>query len=75
MPSDRGQRALPGTRTNPELVAARFLLKPGRKYEDTVEAFEPHDRIQEVNEEAGNAVRADYRRRALRAATRRLTFM
>ena len=25
--------ALPSSRTNPDLVAARFLLKPGRKYE------------------------------------------
>ena len=44
--------ALPGSRTNPELVAARFLLKPGRKYEDAVKAFQPYDKTQEVNEEA-----------------------
>ena len=47
--------ALPGSRTNPELVAARFLLKPGRKYEDAVKAFQPYDRTQEVNEEARKA--------------------
>jgi hypothetical protein len=35
------QMALPGSRTNPDLVAARFLLKPGRKYEQAVKAFEP----------------------------------
>ena len=34
-------------RTNPELVAARFLLKPGRRYEEAVKAFEPYDRIKE----------------------------
>jgi len=31
--------ALSGSRPNAELVAARFLLKPGRKYEDAVKAF------------------------------------
>lgn len=46
---------MPSSRTNPELVAARFLLKPGRKYEDAVKAFQPYDRTQEVNEEARKA--------------------
>ena len=55
MPSVSEQMALPGSRTNPELVAARFLLKPGRKYEDAVKAFQPYDRTQEVNEEARKA--------------------
>ena len=32
MPPVGEQMALPGSRTNPDLVAARFLLKPGRKY-------------------------------------------
>lgn len=41
--------ALPGSRTNPALVAARFLLKPGRKYEKAVKAFDPHDSINEEN--------------------------
>ena len=30
MPPVGEQMALPGSRTNPDLVAARFLLKPGR---------------------------------------------
>jgi len=45
--------ALPGSRTNPDVVAARFLLKPGRKYEQAVKKFEPYDRIKEENTEAG----------------------
>lgn len=45
MPPVGEQMALPGSRTNPELVAARFLLKPGRKYEQAVKAFEPYDSI------------------------------
>jgi hypothetical protein len=31
MPPVTEQMALPGSQTNPDLVAARFLLKPGRK--------------------------------------------
>lgn len=55
MPPVSEQMALPGSTTNPELTAARFLLKPGRKYQDAVKAFHPYDRIQEVNEDARKA--------------------
>jgi len=55
MPPVSEQMALPGSRTNPELVAARFLLKPGRKYGDAVKAFQPYDKTKEVNEEARKA--------------------
>jgi hypothetical protein len=58
MPPVNDQMALSGSRTNPELVAARFLLKPGRKYEQAVKAFEPYDSIKEVNPEARAAGRA-----------------
>ena len=57
MPSVGEQMALPGSRTNPELVAARFLLKPGRKYEQAVKAFEPYDNIKEEDPEARAAGR------------------
>jgi len=43
---------------DPNLVAARFLLKPGRKYEQAVKAFEPYDSIKEENPEARAAIRA-----------------
>ncbi|HTL17426.1 MAG TPA: DUF72 domain-containing protein, partial [Patescibacteria group bacterium] len=46
------QMALPGSRTNPDLVAARFLLKPGRSYEEAVKTFQPYDSVKEVNSEA-----------------------
>ena len=52
MPSVSEQMALAGSRTNPELIAARFLLKPGRKYEDAVKAFQPYDKTNEVNADA-----------------------
>jgi len=52
MPAVSNQMALPGSRTNPDLVAARFLLKPGRQYEEAVKTFEPYDRIKEENPDA-----------------------
>lgn len=55
MPSVSEQMAMPGSRTNPGLIAARFLLKPGRKYEDAVKSFQPYNKIKEVNDEARSA--------------------
>jgi uncharacterized protein YecE (DUF72 family) len=55
MPPVGGQMALPGSRTNPGLVAARFLLKLGRKYGDAVKSFQPYDGTKEVNAEARQA--------------------
>jgi len=55
MPTVGEQMALPGSRTNPELVAARFLLKPGRSYEEAVKTFQPYDQTREVNNEARHA--------------------
>jgi uncharacterized protein YecE (DUF72 family) len=55
MPSVSEQMALPGSRTNRELIAARFLLKPGRKYEEAVKTFAPYDKAHEVNEDARHA--------------------
>lgn len=55
MPSVAEQMVLPGSRTHPELVAARFLLKPGRKYEEAVKAFQPYDQTREVNVAARQA--------------------
>jgi len=50
--------ALAGSRTNPDLVAARFLLKPGRKYEEAVKTFEPYDALKEENPQARAAGKA-----------------
>ena len=58
MPSVAEQMAMPGSRTNPKLYAARFLLKPGRKYEEAVKTFKPYDKVKEVNLEARKAGRA-----------------
>ncbi len=58
MPSVSEQMALPGSRTNPELTAARFLLKPGRRYEDAVKMFEPYNQVKEEYPEARAACKA-----------------
>jgi uncharacterized protein YecE (DUF72 family) len=58
MPPVSEQMALPGSRTNPKLIAARFLLKPGRKYEEAVKSFQPYDKVKEPNPEAREAGKA-----------------
>lgn len=55
MPPVGEQMSLPGSRTNPQLVVARFLLKPGRNYEEAVRTFAPYDSAREANEEARDA--------------------
>ena len=55
MPPVSEQMAFSGSQTNPELIAARFLLKPGRKYDDAVKTFQPYDQTKEVNAEARKA--------------------
>jgi hypothetical protein len=37
---------------------ARFLLKPGRKYEEAVKQFSPYDRLREPNAGGRKAARA-----------------
>ncbi len=58
MPPVSEQMALPGSRTNPDLIAARFLLKAGRSYEEAVKSFQPYDRVKEPNPEAREAGKA-----------------
>jgi hypothetical protein len=58
MPPVGKQMELPGSRRNASLVAARFLLKPGRRYEDAVKTFEPYVRVKEENPEARAAAKA-----------------
>jgi hypothetical protein len=58
MPPVGEQLDLPGSRTNPNLLAARFLLRPGRKYEEAVKAFRPYNEVKEPNPEARAAGQA-----------------
>lgn len=52
MPPVSEQMALPGSRTHPALVVARFLLRPGRRYEEAVKMFEPYASVKDPNPEA-----------------------
>jgi len=58
MPPVGEQMVLPGSRTNPSLTAARFLLKPGRKYEEAVKTFQPYDKVKEPCPDARAAGKA-----------------
>jgi uncharacterized protein YecE (DUF72 family) len=58
MPPVSEQLALSGSFTNPECAGARFLLKPGRKYQEAVDLFSPYDKIKEPYEE-GRAAAAE----------------
>lgn len=58
MPTVTDQMAIVGSRPNPGLVGARFLLRPGRSYGDAITTFEPFDTLKEVNDDARGAARA-----------------
>lgn len=49
MPPIDEQWLAPGSRTNPECFGARFLLRPGRRYQAAVDQFAPYDRVQDPN--------------------------
>jgi uncharacterized protein YecE (DUF72 family) len=56
MPPVSEQLAIPGSFTA-DHFAARFLLKPGRKYEDAVKEFSPYDEVKEEVPEARAAMK------------------
>jgi uncharacterized protein YecE (DUF72 family) len=74
MPPVGEQMALPGSRTNPALVAARLLLKPGRTYEQAVKLFQPYDKLREPDPDA-RAAAAALVREGRDAASRKKTFI
>jgi uncharacterized protein YecE (DUF72 family) len=55
MPSVNEQMRMPGSLTNPNLVGARFLMTPGRKYDESLKLFQPYDRLREPDEDARQA--------------------
>lgn len=55
MPTVGEQMVVPGSTTSDSMVAARFLLKPGRNYKDAVKEFSPYKSVKEVNDEAREA--------------------
>ena len=58
MPSLSEQMALAGARTTPSRLAARLLLRPGRRYEEAVKLFTPYDSLKEPYEEGRAAAAA-----------------
>ncbi|MDB6030584.1 MAG: hypothetical protein JWM16_922 [Verrucomicrobiales bacterium] len=55
MPPVHEQMTMPGSLTSPELCGARFLLKPGRKYQEAVDTFSPYNEVKELYPEARTA--------------------
>ena len=55
MPPVEEQRTLAGDPGLADFSVARFLLRPGRKYEEAVKAFSPYDRIQDAYPEGRRA--------------------
>jgi uncharacterized protein YecE (DUF72 family) len=74
MPPPDEQMAIEDSQTNPELSAARFLLKPGRTYEESVKLFEPYDAIKDPNPSA-RAAGAALIRRGIAAGSEGKTFI
>ena len=52
MPTVGEQMNIAQSETSDRLLAARFLLKPGRSYEEAVKEFSPYKAVKDVNEEA-----------------------
>jgi hypothetical protein len=57
MPPVEEQMAMPGAFTA-DFYAARFLLRPGRAYEQAVKDFQPYAETKETNKEARAALRS-----------------
>ena len=72
MPPVNGQLALAGSLTNPACAGARFLLKPGRKYEEAVKMFSPYSETKEVYPEARAAAADLIREVLIKQAIRKL---
>jgi uncharacterized protein YecE (DUF72 family) len=66
MPPVDEQIALPGSETNPSLLAARFLLRQGRTFEEAVKKFSPYSELKEPNPE-GRAAAVTLVKRVLKS--------
>jgi uncharacterized protein YecE (DUF72 family) len=72
MPPVSEQLQIPESITNPEFAGARFLLKPGRKYQDAVDFFSPYSEVKEPNPDARRAGAQLISGRELRKTLRQL---
>jgi hypothetical protein len=57
MPPVEEQIEMPGAFTA-DFFAARFLLRPGRAYQQAVDSFQPYAETKETNKEARAALRS-----------------
>lgn len=74
MPDIADQLELPGCMTRPGRVAARFLLRNGRRYQEAVDRFSPYARVQDPNPR-GRAAGVRILRDALAMPGRREVFL
>jgi uncharacterized protein YecE (DUF72 family) len=74
MPTVSEQIAMPDSLTNPDFLVARFLLKPGRKYDDAVKLFSPYQEIKDPYPE-GRAAAAELIRTTRRSGGRTKAFI
>ena len=58
MPPLPEQWAMPEARTTSSRLAARLLLKPGRRYEEAVKLFSPYETVKDRYPEAGSTAAA-----------------
>jgi uncharacterized protein YecE (DUF72 family) len=58
MPPVSEQLGIVGEQRTGQLSVGRFLLKPGRKYEEAVSKFQPYTKTQEINEEGRASIAA-----------------
>jgi len=75
MPSVAEQMNLPGSQSSHRVVGARFLLRPGRRYEAAVKAFSPYDRIRDPNPEGRQAAARLIRKTLSGTAPKTLIFV
>ncbi len=68
MPPVSEQFGIVGEPPTDDLDVARFLLKPGRKYDDAVAKFKPYKITQEINEDARSALQILIEKRWVRLA-------
>jgi len=74
MPPVGEQIAIPASRTCPEFLGARFLLKPGRRYEEAVRLFSPYEAVKEPYPE-GRAAAAGLLKKVKMAGDRTKAFI
>jgi len=74
MPIVAEQMALPGSETNPSLLAARFLVREGRTFEEAVKKFSPYGEMKDANPE-GRAAAVAIAKRALKSKGRNKAFL